>query len=158
LSSILKEVSLEENFPGEQPNEQGAGKTDQQVARNTSSATLVSQANGTGTTGVLEEQPGSSLNGAGKSSPKLATLAESATSLGTIVSKTVYALNEEAANSATTAQEQSTYSNKAKKYPNLNFSTLYHSLLNIIEILPSIQSSQISKANLFKKNPESLFF
>ena len=33
--------------------------------------------------------------------------------------------------------------NRVKKFPILNYSTLYHSLLNITEIIPTIQISQI---------------
>ncbi|CAF0899614.1 unnamed protein product [Brachionus calyciflorus] len=40
--------------------------------------------------------------------------------------------------------EETLPSIRIKKFPNLNYSTLYHSLLNIIEIIPSIQQSQIA--------------
>ena len=73
-----------------------------------------------------------------KTGLNLANLAESATSLGAIVSKTVYSLNED-------KNDMRTYSGKAKKYPQLNFVTLYHSLMNIIEIIPNIQTSQIGR-------------
>lgn len=33
---------------------------------------------------------------------------------------------------------------RIRKFPNLNYSTLYHSLLNLIEIVPNIQTSQIA--------------
>jgi hypothetical protein len=51
-----------------------------------------------------------------------------------------------------------TNSNRLKKFPNLNYSSLYHSLLNIIEIIPSIQTNQAGKfiINIFKI--KSLFF
>ena len=62
-------------------------------------------------------------------------MVESASNLGAIISKTVFSLS-------TDVNDQRTYSSKAKKYPNLNFVTLYHSLLNIIEIIPSIQPNQ----------------
>ena len=32
---------------------------------------------------------------------------------------------------------------RVRKFPNLNYSTLYHSLLNLIEVVPSIQTGQI---------------
>ncbi len=40
-------------------------------------------------------------------------------------------------------QKISSYSIRLKHYPELNFSPLYHAILNIIEITPSINSNQI---------------
>lgn len=37
-----------------------------------------------------------------------------------------------------------TFDNRIRKFPNLNYSTLYHSLLNLIEVVPNIQTNQIS--------------
>lgn len=37
---------------------------------------------------------------------------------------------------------QTLSSNRIKKFPNLNYSTLYHSLLNMIEIIPNIQQNR----------------
>lgn len=38
--------------------------------------------------------------------------------------------------------DQNLSSNRIKKFPNLNYSTLYHSLLNFIEIIPNIQQNR----------------
>jgi hypothetical protein len=37
------------------------------------------------------------------------------------------------------------YNLRIKQFPNLSFSTLYHALLNIIEIVPTMQTNQIGK-------------
>lgn len=43
-------------------------------------------------------------------------------------------------------KEDKLYSNanRIKKFPNLNYSTLYHSLINIIEIIPTLQINQVA--------------
>ena len=38
------------------------------------------------------------------------------------------------------------HTNRIKKFPNLNYSSLYHTLLNIIEIVPTMQTSQTTVA------------
>jgi hypothetical protein len=141
--SILKEITLEESF--EAAADQGINfsgsrsdllqqqpQLQHQVSQNENAAAANSA-----TTGGDD----SSVNQVFKNSPKLATLAESATNLGTFVSKTVYALNDEGATTSGGADQR--IASKTKKYPNINFSTLYHSLINIIEIIPNIQPSQI---------------
>ena len=37
------------------------------------------------------------------------------------------------------------HSSRIKKFPNHNYSGLYHALLNIIEIIPSIQTGQLGR-------------
>jgi hypothetical protein len=40
-------------------------------------------------------------------------------------------------------QDAESLNNRFKKYPNLSYATLYHSLINLIEIIPTLQANQI---------------
>jgi hypothetical protein len=122
LLDILKEITTKDDNPGE--------------TNNNSSNNLESSANLGKNSSSSKQSGADKTESSAKPALNLANLAESATSLGTIVSKTVYSLNDD-------LNDLRSYSSKAKKYPHLNFATLYHSLLNIIEIIPNIQTSQI---------------
>lgn len=118
----MTEITQEENFDAALENDRPNASATKLAA---SAGEKTEEGGGGGDATKTQQQP-----------HDLSNLAQSATSLGTIVSKTVYSLNDD-------VNDQRTYSSKAKKYPNLNFVTLYHSLLNIIEIIPNIQPSQI---------------
>ena len=53
-------------------------------------------------------------------------------------------MDDEEVNDPEKQTEENPVLNRIKKFPNLNYSTLYHSLLNFIEIIPTIQQSQIA--------------
>ena len=46
---------------------------------------------------------------------------------------------------ANAKQDSESLNNRFKKYPNLSYASLYHSLINIIEIIPTLQANQIGK-------------
>jgi hypothetical protein len=73
-------------------------------------------------------------------------LVESTNTLGTIVNQTVSHLAKTTTTTALGDDDKLIYTatNRTRKFPNLNYSTLYHSLINIIEIIPTIQTGQIS--------------
>lgn len=56
--------------------------------------------------------------------------------------------------SAGVKQDAESLNNRFKKYPNLSYATLYHSLINLIEIVPTLQANQIGKdeANIYAQN------
>ena len=48
---------------------------------------------------------------------------------------------------ASVKQDAESLNNRFKKYPNLSYATLYHSLINLIEIIPTLQANQIGNDN-----------
>jgi hypothetical protein len=48
---------------------------------------------------------------------------------------------------ASVKQDNESLNNRFKKYPNLSYATLYHSLINLIEIIPILQANQIGNDN-----------
>ena len=95
---------------------------------------------------TIPNQPQQMISVDGKSEEtRLLSLVESTNTLGSIVNQTVSHL---AKSSPTVMTDEDklvyTATNRTSKFPNLNYSTLYHSLINIIEIIPTIQTSQIS--------------
>lgn len=122
LLSILKETNLDESAL--------ADNTADPLALDSSCVSLVSK--------IQQQNDSAQETGSNdtKSGPNLLALAESSNSFGIIVNQPVSSLTKD-------SDEDKLYSNRIKKFPNLNYSTLYHSLLNIIEIIPMIQISQI---------------
>ena len=118
--SILKEVTLDESLLNESDS-----------ITNASCASLMNSKGNPTLTGSCCD-----LN-----KSNLANLIESSNMLGAIVNQTVNTLSSskdeiEQANKAEA-------NNRLKKFPNLAYTTLYHALVNIIEIIPTIQINQI---------------
>jgi hypothetical protein len=118
--SILKEVTLDETLLNESDS-----------ITNASCASLM---NSKGNTALTD-----SCCDLNKSN--LANLIESSNILGAIVNQTVNTLSS--SKEEIEQANKSDANNRLKKFPNLAYSTLYHALVNIIEIIPTIQINQI---------------
>lgn len=148
--SILKEITLDENALNDVIE---AHEASRQLYQSQASTSIHQTQSLTTTSDILNDND---------KSTNILGLSESSNTLGTIVtnpkfqipqssSKDNVASSTGAGISSSTGPATSNdladpakNNNRIKKFPNLGYSTLYHSLLNIIEIIPTIQTSQIA--------------
>lgn len=131
---MLKDVALDENSLNDtaepQASTQQQQQTDKLHASHESDETAATTTNGD-----------SSSQGQGPYIPENKSFSNLG-NLGTIASGTSVASMH---TQHSTDEKIYPHSSRIKKFPNHNYSGLYHALLNIIEIIPSIQTGQLGK-------------
>ena len=98
-----------------------------------------------------------------KSDNNLLNLVESSFEFGMFLNSAVTKIstqpseNEAAATSNNSSKSDAhSINNRFKRYPTLSYATLYHALINLIEIVPSLQANQIGSFYPFALvNPDS---
>ena len=97
----------------------------------------------------------SKLDAQKKSENNIFNLVESSFEFGVFLNATIAKPNDTCVNSehdnasqyhqsAKLDTEGESLDNRFKKYPNLSYASLYHSLVNLIEIVPSLQANQLA--------------